>query len=108
MIANLAHILGTLPPAQWEVRQVFVLEWHDAPLEGFCELAAPACCFHFKALAENKLAAADYLFSVARVTDNAMALLLDACASIGPPATPLWTPIWVFPTAREQREAGRV
>jgi hypothetical protein len=90
--------------AKWQLKQCVILDWKDAPIEGFCEMAYPEICFYFKAYAIDRSTRSsdDYLYRV-YLSDNLETLngLLETLKYYDEPKYPFWNPSWDFePEAR--------
>jgi hypothetical protein len=98
MIKPLEHALSVLPPEQWEVRQVIVLDWYDGPRSGVCAVTRPQCCFRFEVLAERYVDddLDDRLFSLSDVPLDTVERMIAILAALGPPTQPVWVPNWQF------------
>jgi hypothetical protein len=85
--------------AKWELKQCVILDWQDAPIEGFCEMVYPKICFYFKAYAINSSARTydDYLYKI-YLSNNSERLngLLEALKYYEEPKYPFWNPLWNF------------
>lgn len=109
MSLQLQNIFSSLPPEDWRVKQIIVLDWYDGPREGLCEMLQPHCCFHFKLLAEQiiKGRVVDNLFCVSEAPMDAIVKMLDYLSELGHPTNSTWTPIWNFPNEFSKLEAER-
>ena len=100
MITSLETSLSSLPPEQWQVSQVIVLDWSDGPRRGLCALAQPQCCFTFEVLAEHTSddEADDRLFCLKEAPLDTVDQALSILGVLSQPTNPVWVPIWVFGT----------
>lgn len=104
---NTYEILFSSPPSEWQTKQIVILDWHDGPRSGLCELAYPPCCFWFQIVAEriNYRPSEDALFQIYMAPLTSMDELLDKLKDLGPPTTPSWGAIWHFSTEQAEKEA---
>jgi hypothetical protein len=109
MSVQLQNILLSLPPEDWRIKQIIVLDWYDGPREGLCEMLEPHCCFHFKLLAEKMVQGkgVDGLFCVSEAPMDAIVKMLDYLSELGHPTSATWTPIWIFPNEVARLAAER-
>ena len=107
MITSLEHALSSLPPEDWEVRQVVVLDWYDGPRRGVCALARPSCCFWFDLLAERSVEddLDDRLFSLCGAPIDTVDRVVAILAELGSPTQPVWVPKWHFRSEALRLEA---
>lgn len=85
--------------AKWELKQCLILDWQDAPIEGFCEMAYPKINFYFKAYAVNSSTRTsdDYLYKIYLSNDlERLKELLEILKSYDEPRYPFWKPSWNF------------
>lgn len=106
MKTQLESTLLSLPPEQWQVKQAIVLDWHDGPRMGICEMLQPNCSFRFDILAERSLAddLNDCLFTLSETPHGIMKELLAILAELGSPETPIWVPRWSFESEEIKQE----
>jgi hypothetical protein len=98
-MSQLAKILTSTPLSSWKVKQVLILDWYDGPREGFCEMASPPCCFHFKEFAENYVPEGldERLFYLREIPiEGFRDVMLLLANELGEPKKPSWVPIWKF------------
>lgn len=93
--ANTIIALLELPLKKWKLKQCIILEWQDAPLEGFCELSSPHICFYFRVFAvkESSNDADSFLYEIS-VSDD-ISLLADFNNMFNDtfkPIYPFWNP----------------
>ena len=95
---KLEQVLSSLAPKRWEVAQAIILDWHDGPLAGLCELAEPSCCFYFEAIAyqyvEDNLD--DRLFRWRILPSDSVERAISILADLGGPTKTFWVPSWQF------------
>ena len=97
-------------PEQWVVDQVIVFDWYDGPRRGWCALARPAIEFVFECVEEQPNPDGLDLrsFRIKELPAGSVAQALAVLRYLGPTDTPIWCPIWRFPSAesREQTESA--
>lgn len=87
--------LTRLPLSRWKLYQCIILDWHDVPLEGFCELESPAINFYFKVFASNELSINNSFIYKAYITSDRK-FLADFRKEIGKSFDekyPFWNPL---------------
>jgi hypothetical protein len=109
---NLEKVLVSVPVEQWRTRQAIVSDWNDGPREGFCALANPEVEFHFSLLGErrNRDDADDRLFRLSEIPIGSVALATKQLREVGlvpELASPVWCPLWRFPTDEARRRADQ-
>lgn len=94
---------------KWSIQQVVVFDWHDGPRQGVCALATPECEFVFDLVAErfNPDGLDDRLFRLREIPKGTIARILSLVSPLGPPAIPVWAPVWSFPNASEKDSADK-
>jgi hypothetical protein len=84
------------PTQQWTTRQAVILEWHDGPREGLCELANPSLTFYFEILAECHLNGQfdDGMFRIYALEDGSVERAINILRAVNPrePTKPTWAP----------------
>lgn len=100
-----AESLLQVPPPHWQVEQVIVFDWQDGPRDGLCLLREPPACLAFTAIAERPADddLGDCLYRATLRPAATFAEVLTALADLGTPTGAVWTPVWRFPTAAQQR-----
>lgn len=101
---TLEIILGSTPPALWEIEQAIVFDWYDGPREGVCALSTPRCCFHFQIIAENRHNDCAH-YNLSEMPLDSVEQLMLILAELGPKAKPIWIPLWRFKDQAAQIEA---
>ena len=101
--------LTTLPPKDWVVDQVVVLDWYDGPRHGVARLAKPECEFAFDVLNErhNPDGLDLRLFRVSELPTGSLNKVLDAIRCLGTPVNKVWVPVWEFGSAEQQLQADQ-
>jgi hypothetical protein len=109
MGTELQKALMSLPFEQWQVKQLIVLDWHDGPREGVCEMLQPACSFYFKIIAEemHKGGHTGALFSINELPIKTTAQIIATLADLNQPINQVWVPIWIFPNEAAQLDAEK-
>jgi hypothetical protein len=105
MGTDLERILQGTPAQRWRTRQAVVLEWHDGPREGLCELETPKCTFYFQILAERKSGDQfdDRLFRVFELESGSVEQAIAAFGTAHPPTSPIWAPHGPYETEEEMK-----
>jgi hypothetical protein len=80
----------------WVVEQVIVQDWYDGPRSGICRLRVPAIELVFEMLDERYVEddRDDRLYGIKIASPGAVDSVLKALDFAGPPASPIWSPIW--------------
>jgi hypothetical protein len=104
---NLENVLSSLPVENWRTRQVIAFEWYDGPRQGVCALASPPCEFFFEIIKEQfqEDDLDDRWYRLSVISPGTVDSLINALRVVGPARQPIWTPLWRFPSEREQQEA---
>jgi len=89
----------------FQTRQAVVFDWHDGPLQGVCAMSVPSCEFVFNYVAEryNQSGVDWRLFSIQELPEGTIDQIVAVISSLGTPSSPVWIPVWEFPS-----EADRV
>ena len=90
-----------LPFSQWKLNQCIILDWYDAPLEGFCDLEAPSISFYFKLFAINKKSNGKDSFIYKAYVSDSRSIVTDFRERVGQlsePVYPFWNPLLINDT----------
>ena len=104
---SIETLLLTVAVENWTTQQAIVFDWHDGPRQGVCSLATPECEFVFDLVAErfNPDGLDDKLFRVREIPKGTIAKILPLVSSLGPPAIPVWVPVWSFANTSDRTSA---
>lgn len=96
-------------PAEIEIEQVIVLDWHDGPLEGFLKIADLNFTWYFQVVAEKKRSDTpdDRIYFLFEAPMNSVDRLTEILAEDEQVKEPLWVPSWRFrdPEIRQRADA---
>jgi hypothetical protein len=84
----------------WCTHLAIVFDWDNGPKQGICQLAHPKCEFVYDLLAarSNPNGLDDRLFRLRGVQIGTIDKIASLLSIIGPPSSPVWIPIWRFPS----------
>lgn len=104
---TLTQQLLAVPANKWTVRQVVAFDWYDGPRAGICKLSSPEAEFWFECVEEkyNSEGLDLRLCTVSTLQLGTLDDVLKSLAELGPPASPVWTPIWRFADSNQRRNA---
>jgi hypothetical protein len=105
MATELERILFGTPAQSWRTRQAVILDWHDGPREGLCELETPKCTFYFEIFAERKSGDQfdDRLFRLFELESGSVDRAIAAFHPAHPPTTPVWAPHGPYESEEERQ-----
>ena len=103
---SLERALASVPPNQWRMRKAIILDWHDGPHEGLCELSTPLCCFLFQLFADEAHPdTVGPLFILSEMSLGAVDQLASILTELGEQMDRVWIPIWRFTNQAAQIRA---
>jgi hypothetical protein len=95
----------SIPPSNWILSQVIVLDWYDGPKSGFYNVENSDILFFFELFASYRSHDTDdFLFRLYILPYTSMAKVIHIISPLGLPNRKIWVPIWKFKSSDEQRD----
>jgi hypothetical protein len=104
---ELIHLKATRSP----FTRIIALDWYDGPRAGLAQCGGCNLEFRFELLDEviNTEEGQDVrILSLAPLPPNSLSRLSDALVRYQAPSSPVWVPLWKFPSEAEQAALDRL